>query len=255
MDIPRVAFVTGAARGIGRACAEALADRGFALVLNDLSMTAGLGEAAAGLADRGVPVAVAAGDISDTDGLPDLASRAWTAFGRIDCLVNNAGISVQRRGDILQVTPDSLDRVIAVNLRGTFFLTQSIARMMIAAPADTFRSIITISSANAVAASPDRAEYCLAKSALGMMTKLFALRLAAEGVHTYEVRPGVIRTEMTAVRQEHYDRMIAQGLSPINRWGAPQEVGRTVATLAAAGLPFSTGEVVHADGGLLVARL
>jgi NAD(P)-dependent dehydrogenase (short-subunit alcohol dehydrogenase family) len=251
----RVALVTGAGRGIGRGIAVSLAQSGFALVLNDLPGSADVAGTMAAVQAEGAQAALAPGDISDLAVHDALVATAWAAFGRIDCLVNNAGVSVARRGDILDVHPESFDRLIDINLRGPFFLTQAVAKRMLAAPSGGFRSIITISSLNAVTAALDRAEYCISKTGLSMMSKIFALRLAGEGIHTYEVRPGVIRTDMTAVAREKYDRLFAEGLAPIARWGEPDDVGRTVAMLAAGGLPYSTGEAIYVDGGLSIPRL
>jgi 3-oxoacyl-[acyl-carrier protein] reductase len=253
-DAP-VAFVTGAGRGIGRAIAVALAERGFRLVVNDLAEGPDLDGTLAALAAKGAEARAVAGDIADLDGQAALVERAWSAFGSIACLVNNAGVSVKTRGDIFDVTPESFDRLMAINLRGPFFLTQAVARRMTETPADGFRSIITISSLNAEAASPDRAEYCISKIGLSMMSRVYALRLAGAGIHTYEIRPGVIRTQMTAVAKERYDRMFAEGFAPVSRWGEPEDVGKAVATLASGALAYSTGEVVHVDGGLSVAKL
>ena len=234
-----VAFVTGAARGIGAATALELERRGSRVVINDLERPA----------NGRFPFV--AGDIGDTAQHARIADEAFAAHGALHCLVNNAGVQVRSRGDMLDVTPESFDRLIGINLRGTFFLTQAVARRMLAAPvADEPRSIITISSANAVMASPNRAEYCLAKSALSMMVKLFALRLAEAGIRCYEVRPGVIRTDMTRPVAERYDKQIAEGLTPIRRWGEPEDVARTVAMLAGADHAFSTGDALHVDGGL-----
>lgn len=251
----RVALVTGAGRGIGRAIAVSLARSGFSVVVNDLPGSADIAGAVAAVEAAGAQAKTALGDISDVAGHGVLVDGAWSAFGRIDCLVNNAGVSVKTRGDILAVQPESFDRLIDINLRGPFFLTQAVAKRMLAARSDSFRSIVTISSLNAAAASPDRAEYCISKIGLSMMNRVFALRLAAEGIHTYEVRPGVIRTEMTAVAKEKYDRLFAEGIAPIARWGEPEDVGHTVAMLAGGGMPYSTGEVIHVDGGLSVPRL
>jgi NAD(P)-dependent dehydrogenase (short-subunit alcohol dehydrogenase family) len=251
----KVAFVTGAGRGIGRAIALALAEQDFAVVVNDLRASADVDETVAALKARGVQVKTAIGDISVLDAHPDLVETAWSAFGRIDCLVNNAGVSVATRGDLLDVKPDSFDRLININLRGPFFLTQAVAGRMVAARTNGFRSIVTVSSLNAESASADRAEYCISKTGLSMMSKVFALRLAGEGIHTYEVRPGVIRTSMTAVAKEKYDRLFAGDGVPISRWGEPEDVGRTVAALAGGAFRYSTGEVVHVDGGLSLPRL
>jgi NAD(P)-dependent dehydrogenase (short-subunit alcohol dehydrogenase family) len=251
----RTAFVTGAGRGIGRGIALALAAERFRLVLNDLTLSTDLEETLAAVRSVGGEAVAAPGDISDLAGHTALVDKAWSAYGGLDCLVNNAGISVAVRGDLFDVTPGSFDRQIQVNLRGPFFLTQAVAKRMAQAPATGFRSIVTISSFNAEAASPDRAEYCIAKTGLAMMTRVFALRLASLGIMTYEVRPGVIRTAMTAVATEKYDRLFASGFAPIARWGEPEDVGRAVATLASGGLPYATGETVHVDGGLSITRL
>jgi len=175
--------------------------------------------------------------------------------GRIDCLVNNAGISAPRRGDLLELGPQAFDQVLGVNLRGTFFFTQAVAKRMLNAPAAGPRSIITISSVNAELASIERGEYSMSKAGLAMLTKLFALRLAANGIAVFEVRPGVIRTSMTQVVAEKYERRIADGLVPMGRWGAPRDVGEAVAGLASGRFAFSTGSVLHVDGGLAVPRL
>ncbi len=253
----RIALVTGAARGIGQGIAFALADAGFDVIANDLAEDA-LAETIAGVRERGREAMPLAGDVADVEGHEALLDRT-AAFGPIDCLVNNAGVSVKVRGDMLDVTPESFDRLIAINLRGPFFLTQAVARRMVAegGSADRIsRSIITVSSANAFIAGPDRAEYCLSKSALSMMTKLYAVRLAEAGIGAYEIRPGVIRTSMTAVAKEKYDGLYARGdFTPVNRWGEPAEVGRAAALLASGQLSFSTGDVLHVDGGLHIARL
>ncbi|WMS41373.1 3-ketoacyl-ACP reductase [Acuticoccus sp. MNP-M23] len=253
----KVALVTGAGRGIGQAIAIALAKAGFDIAANDLTAD-GLVDTLAAVRAAGRRATPVAGDIADVashDAMVDAAA----AFGPLACLVNNAGISVRTRGDMLDVTPESFDRVVGVNLRGTFFLTQAVARRMLedAAAGDGHgRTIITVSSANAFAASPDRAEYCLSKSALSMMTKLYAVRLAEAGIGAYEIRPGVIRTAMTAVARERYDGLYARGdFTPVNRWGEPSEVGKAAALLASGQLSFSTGDIIHVDGGMHIARV
>ncbi len=163
------------------------------------------------------------------------STRRFAAFGTIDCLVNNAGISVKVRGDLLDVTPESFDRVLGVNLRGTFFLTQAVARRMLAetrGPDDPPRSIVTISSANVRTVGPNRAEYCISKTGLAMTNQLFAHRLAEHDIMCYEIRPGIIRTDMTAGAFDRYDGLIRDGLTPVRRWGEPADVGSTVAALA-----------------------
>jgi 3-oxoacyl-[acyl-carrier protein] reductase len=248
-----VALVTGGRRGNGRGCALALAAAGFDLVLVDLERDQDAEQTLAGIAERGGHGAFLVSDIADLDGHARLVDAAFDAFGRLDCLVNNAGVGVQSRGDLLEVSSESYDRCLAVNLRGSFFLTQEVARRMLTVrPGDDapHRSIITITSVNAEIASTDRGEYCISKAGASMLTRLFALRLAAEGIGVYEVRPGVIRTPMTAPVAERYQQRIENGLSPIARWGEPEDVGRAVATLACGGLPFSVGQVVYVDGGL-----
>jgi NAD(P)-dependent dehydrogenase (short-subunit alcohol dehydrogenase family) len=251
----KVALVTGAGRGIGRGIALSLARSGFAVLANDLSGSADLADTVAAIEAAGARARAVPGNIADVAGHGALVDEAWSAFGRIDCLVNNAGVSVARRGDVLDMTPESYDRVMGINLRGTFFLTQAVAKRMVAAPSGDFRSIITISSMNAETVGADRAEYCISKTGLSMMTKVFAVRLAAEGIRTYEIRPGVIRTDMTAVARAKYDKLFAEGGAPISRWGEPEDVGQAVAMLASGALAYSTGEVVHVDGGLSLPRL
>jgi NAD(P)-dependent dehydrogenase (short-subunit alcohol dehydrogenase family) len=252
---PSRALVTGAGRGIGRAIAIALAERGFDVVVNDLPGSNDLADTVAAVEQRGrkaVPLGLDIGDLASHAAFVD---QAWSALGGIECLVNNAGISVAKRGDMLEVTPESFDRLISINLRGPFFLTQAVAKRMVEAGSDRFRSIVTISSTNAEFASINRAEYCLSKAPLAMMSLLYAARLAEHGINTYEIRPGVIRTQMTSVAKDRYDQAFADGLTPIARWGEPEEVGKAVAMLASGALPYSTGEILHVDGGLAVRRL
>ncbi len=248
-----VALITGGRRGIGQGIAFALAEAGFDLVINDLEQDDDAEATLAGIAERGRRAVFLAADIADLATHAQLVEGAFAAFGRIDCLVNNAGVSVLSRGDLLEVSVESYDRCLAVNLRAPFFLTQKVARRMLAQPRlpdGPPRSIITITSVNAETASVDRGEYCISKAGASMLTRLFALRLAPHGIGVYEVRPGIIRTAMTAPAAKRYDRLIAGGLTPIRRWGEPADVGRAVATLAGGGLPFSAGQVILVDGGL-----
>ena len=243
---PRV-LITGGARGIGRATAVAFAGAGWDVVVNDIIP---VDETLAAIAEKGGAGKFVEGSVGDVAGHGRLVEAAWACFGGIEALVNNAGISVGRRGDMLETTPESFDRLIAVNLRGPFFLTQAVARRWLAEPAGTqVRSVISIASANSFMASPDRAEYCLSKTGVSMMTKLFALRLAEAGIGVFEIRPGVIRTDMTAVVKDSYERRIADGLTPIRRWGEPEDVAKVIALLAQGSFHFSTGEAFHVDGG------
>jgi NAD(P)-dependent dehydrogenase (short-subunit alcohol dehydrogenase family) len=248
-------LITGSRRGIGRAIATAFAASGRNVVLNDLVEDEAAQETFAAIAAAGARAHFLKGDIADLGATKALVAEAFAAFGGLDVLVNNAGISVAKRGDMLDATPESFDRLIGVNLRGPFFLTQEVARRWLAEDAAGDRSIINIASANATMASIDRAEYCLSKAGIAMMTKLYALRLAEAGIGVFEIRPGVIRTDMTAVAAERYDRLIAEGLTPVRRWGEPQDIGRVAVALASGDFHFSTGETVHVDGGLHIARL
>ena len=253
-----VAAVTGARQGIGLGIAGALAAAGFDLVLLDRAWDAGADEAFGPLRRAGARIRFIGFDLADSDRHEAVADEIAATFGVPDCLVNNAGVQVAVRGDILDVTPASFDRVLGINLRGTFFLTQAVARRMLErgeARDDVHRSLIVVSSINATQPAPDRAEYCLSKAALSMMTRLFALRLAQAGICAYEIRPGIIRTAMTAPASARYDALIAQGLTPIARWGTADDVGRTVASLARGSMPFSTGQAFHVDGGLHIHRL
>lgn len=249
------ALVTGAGRGIGRAIALALSQAGFSIIVNDLPGSKDLDETVVAIRETGREAKAIALDISQVEQHPQFVQEAWNAFGGINCLVNNAGVSVSVRDDLLKMTPESYDRVMKINLRGPFFLTQEIARRMIDANSSSFRSIITVSSINAEFASIDRGEYCISKTGLSMMAQLFAIRLAKHGIGSYEIRPGIIRTQMTAVAREKYDRLIAEGLTPIKRWGEPDDIGRAAAMLASGQLGYSTGEVVRVDGGLALRSL
>jgi NAD(P)-dependent dehydrogenase (short-subunit alcohol dehydrogenase family) len=249
-----VAIVTGARRGIGAAIAVSLASSGFDVAITDV--VADGGDATLGtIAAAGGQARFIRGDIADVGDHARVVGELFAWRGAIDCLVNNAGISPPRRGDLLELVPGAFDQVMDVNLRGAFFFTQTVAKRMLAIPALGPRSIITISSVNAELASPERGEYSMSKAGLAMLTKLFALRLAADGIAVFEVRPGVIRTSMTQVVAEKYERRIADGLVPMGRWGTPQDVGEVVAGLASGRFAFSTGSVVHVDGGLAVPRL
>jgi NAD(P)-dependent dehydrogenase (short-subunit alcohol dehydrogenase family) len=254
----RVAMVTGGRQGIGRGIALAMADAGFDIVLIDIQHDERAEETLADIERKANRRAVfLAGNIGDVDRHPTLVDAAFSAFGTVDCLVNNAGVQVDKRGDLLDATVESYDRVMGVNLRGTFFLTQAVARRMIGernASGSGTRSIVTISSVNVDLVSPDRPEYCMSKLGLSMMTKMFALRLAPHGICVYEVRPGITATPMTAVAREKYDRLIGEGLVPMGRWGQPEDVGRTVAALAGGLMPFSTGGAYTVDGGLHIPK-
>lgn len=192
-------------------------------------------------------------DVADLASHGPLLDAVYGAFGRLDALVNNAGVAPEVRLDILETTPESFDRLISTNLRGPFFLTQAAARRFIATK--TQATIVNVGSVSATVASTNRGEYCISKAGVAMATKLWAARLAQEGIRVYEVRPGVIRTDMTGPVREKYDRLLADGLAPQARWGEPEDVGRAVAMLLRGDLAYSTGQAICIDGGMTLQRL
>jgi NAD(P)-dependent dehydrogenase (short-subunit alcohol dehydrogenase family) len=197
-------------------------------------------------------------DVADIEQGAGLLDQTLRAFGRVDLWVNNAGIAPAERLDLLDTTPETWDRVVSNNLRGPFFLTQAVARSMIAlSTAGTIAEpqIVFISSISSTVASVSRPEYCVAKAGLSMVAQLFAIRLAGQGIRVYEIRPGLIETEMTRPVRDLYDGKIAAGLTPIRRWGTPEDVGRAVAAIAAGAFPFSTGAILNVDGGLTLQAL
>ena len=252
---PLTAIVTGASRGIGRAIAEALGGAGLGVVINynanaDAANDAARAVEAAG--GRASIVQANVGEIADHDKL----IAAAEALGPISLLVNNAGVGPKVRADLLETTDESWDYVVDTNLKGPFFLTQAVAKRMIAAGAGRPRHIVNIGSISAYTASINRGEYCVAKAGMAMMTLLFADRLAQEGINVYEIRPGIIATDMTSGVQAKYDKLILEdGLTPIRRWGRPEDVGQAVLAIARGHLPFSTGEVINVDGGFHMHRL
>lgn len=258
-----VALVTGASRGIGRGIALELARRGFSVAINYASNQAAADtclrlcrEAAAG--DAAFESIQA--DISQEEDRRRLLDTVIQRFGWLDLLVNNAGIAPRVRADLLEASEESFDLLLAVNLKGPYFLTQSLARFW---TEDRIRleqqprkpKIVTISSISAYTASTNRGDYCISKAGLSMMTKLFAVRLAEFGIGVYEIRPGLIRTDMTEAVREKYETLIEQGLTPIQRWGTPEDVARAVAAVAEERFPFSTGEIINVDGGFHLHRL
>jgi len=249
-----VAIVTGASRGIGLAIAECLAASGFDLAVTSNDWRAERDAAEARLGKLGASVLLHEGDLADLDDHPRLVDTVLARFGRIDCLVNNAGIASPVRGDLLDLQPENFDKVVSVNLRGTMFLTQAVARAMLASPAGA-RTIVNITSVSAEFASPERVDYCISKAGLSMWTKALAIRLAGEGISVFEIRPGIIRTEMTAAVSAKYDALIANGLVPMRRWGEARDIGEAVAALAGGRLAFATGSVINLDGGLAVPKL
>ena len=260
---PGVVLVTGASRGLGRGVAEALAADGLSVAIHYRENAAAAEETLAScrkLARRAdQQFTVVAGDVAKTDDRRHLLDQTLAALGRVDGLVNNAGMAPRVRADILEAGEESFDELIAVNLKGPYFLSQAVARHWLARTDEPRLpggyKLVFVSSASAYMASVNRGDYCISKAGLAMASKLWAARLAADGIQVFEVRPGIMATDMTAGVKEKYDGMIAAGLVPQGRWGTPEDVGRAVSALLAGRLPFSTGDVINVDGGLHLQRL
>jgi NAD(P)-dependent dehydrogenase (short-subunit alcohol dehydrogenase family) len=254
----KVALITGGSRGIGFGIARRLAEKGFDLAINGMRPAAAVQDAILELRAYGREVLYCEADIADSDQRRQLIQDVTEHYGSLHVLVNNAGVAPKDRKDILEATEESFDTVLGTNLKGTYFLTQAAANWMIAqqqADGSFSGCIINISSISATVASVNRGEYCIAKAGLSMATQLFAVRLGAYNIPVYEVRPGVIATDMTAGVKEKYDRLIANGLCVQSRWGYPDDVGKAVAALAGGDFPYSTGQVIMVDGGLTLPRL
>ncbi len=253
-----VAFITGGSRGIGFGIAEHLARDGFDLAINGMRDEAAVTDTLDQLRALGAKVLYCRGDIGDTGARTDMLDRVRQHFGRLNILVNNAGVAPKERKDILEASEESFAWVVGTNLQGPYFLTQSAANWMIEQKAnapESFFCIINVGSISATVASVNRGEYCVAKAGIGMMTQLFASRLGEYDIPVYEIRPGVTRTDMTAGVQEKYDKLIAEGLCVQKRWGEPKDSGKVAAALARGDLPYSTGQVIMVDGGLTLQRL
>jgi NAD(P)-dependent dehydrogenase (short-subunit alcohol dehydrogenase family) len=248
----RAALVTGGSRGIGRAIAIELGRLGYAVVVNYATRPDAAAETVAQITAAGGTAVALRGNVGVDEDRRGLVRRALEEFGRLDVLVNNAGITSQGRKDLLEATQQSWDVVFDTNLKGPFFLTQLAANEMIRLRGENKipdGKIVNISSISAHTVSLNRADYCLTKAAMGMMTKLFAARLAEYGIGVFEICPGVIASDMTAPVKEKYDRLIAEGLWPIRRWGQPEDVAKAVAAVVCDYFPFSTGGRIDVDGG------
>jgi 3-oxoacyl-[acyl-carrier protein] reductase len=265
----RAAIVTGASRGIGRGIAVALAGVGYDVVVNYASNVVAAEEVRGLIEGLGRRAVLVKADVSSAGDRRLLVEETLGALGRIDLLVNNAGVAPDVRADLLEASEESFDRLININLKGPYFLTQLVARQMIkqqegsgfgvqgsGTAGQSQPKIVNVTSVSAYAASVNRGDYCVAKAGLAMMTQLFAARLAEHGINVYEVRPGVIETDMTGPVKAKYDKMILEeGLTPIRRWGRPEDVAKAVVAVATDLLPFSTGEVINVDGGFHLRRL
>ena len=252
------AIVTGSSRGIGRAIAVALGHAGYSVVVNCTRHVAAAQEVAALIRADGGTAMVVAASVADRKQRQVLLDQAREAYGDLHVLVNNAGITSPGRQDLLEATEENWDAVFDTNLKGPFFLTQLAATHMVAARQAgriDRATIVNVSSISAFTVSTNRADYCLTKAALHMMTLQFAARLADDGIRVYEVCPGVIATDMTAEVHDKYDRLISDGLTPIRRWGQPEDVAQAVVALVRGDFPFSTGERIHVDGGFHIRRL
>jgi 3-oxoacyl-[acyl-carrier protein] reductase len=261
MNPKPVALVTGGRRGIGKGIALELARSGFDLAVNYAGSRV---ETASGPSVQDEIEAASAAflgiqaDVGSADDRLRTVEAVENRFGRCDLLVNNAGVAPLKRVDLLEATEESFERVMRINLQGPYFLTQQIARWMIRQQAehpDRSYRIVNIGSISAFTSSPMRGEYCVSKAGMGMMTALFADRLAEYGIGVFEIRPGIIATDMTAAVKEKYDKLIAEGLLPTRRWGQPQDVAHAVVAVAQGKLDYCTGQIINADGGFHLRRL
>ena len=241
------ALITGGQQGIGFGIAEALHGAGFEVVL-----TSEQPESAAEMALGALPGArYVQHDLGEIGGVSNLLDQV----GEITTVVSNAGVPAMQRGDLLEMASESFDRCVNINLRGAFFRAQEVARRMVATPSETYRSLLFVTSVSAEIVSADRAEYCISKAGAAMMVQAFATRLAPEGIGVFDLRPGIIKTPMTAPVQDRYDQRIADGLVPAARWGTPQDIGKIAVPLAQGAFDFATGAVIPVDGGLSIPRL
>jgi len=256
----KTALVTGASRGIGRGIAIELARAGCRIAINYAGNAEAAAEALALVKAAGSDGFTLQGDVSVAADRARMVAEVVKKFGRIDLLVNNAGVAPNVRADILEAGEESFDRLIGINLKGPYFLTQLAARYMIdrlagGIPEPGAMNVVTVTSMSAYTASVNRGDYCITKAGLSMHTKLWAARLAEYGIGVFEVQPGIIETDMTAPVKGRYDAMFAGGLTPIARWGTPEDVGKAVASIAAGHFPYSTGMVIDVDGGFRLRRL
>ena len=243
-----VAVITGGSRGIGKGIAEELLKDGFQVLLTSRNEN-GVGELREKYPGR---VHFFACDISDTESVEKLVAYAEEKFGKIDLLVNNAGVAPKERKDILEITPDDFDFVLDINLKGTFFVTQKFVPLL---RKNEKSRIVNISSMSSYTASVNRGEYCISKAGISMITKLFAVRLAEYGISVIEIRPGIIETDMTSKVKEKYEKLISEGITPIKRMGQPEDIGKCVSAVAKGSFDFCTGTVIDCDGGFSVRSL
>lgn len=250
-----VALVTGSTRGIGKACALALASAGFHVAINGRDNAEGRARQQAMVTELeqfGIEALALPGDVSDLALQQPMIDKVLARWGRLDCVINNAGTAAKQRGDLLEVTAENYQYCQDVNTRAMFFFCQKAARAMLQQGEidGQHRAIVNITSCSAYSLSVSRGEYCVSKAAASMVTQLFALRLAQEGIGVYEIRPGIIETDMTSGVKPKYDQLISDGLVPMKRWGQPADIATVVDALASGKLPFTVGQIIEVDGGL-----
>ncbi len=253
-----VAFITGGSRGIGFGIAEALTQQGFDVAINGMRPESAVTDVLEQLRSHGADAIYCQGDVASTEARQAMLRKIKEHYGRLNVLVNNAGVAPKERNDILNATEESYEYVMKTNLQGPYFLTQAVARWLIEqrqADNQFSGSIINISSISATVASVNRGEYCISKAGMSMMTQLFAVRLGEYGIPVYDVRPGVTKTDMTSGVTSKYDQLIEDGLCVTPRWGYPEDVGRAVVSLAQGSFPYSTGQTIMVDGGLTIPRM
>ncbi|MFP4521375.1 MAG: 3-ketoacyl-ACP reductase [Fibrobacterota bacterium] len=254
----KTALITGAGRGIGLGIALELANAGYDIVIDDVHPEEAVSDALSKVGSAGASVLYLREDISNATGREKIIAGIKEKFGRLDLLVNNAGVAPKVRADILEASEESYDRVMAINLKGPYFLTQAAANWMIEqkkSDSSVTPMIVNIASLSSYTSSPSRGEYCISKAGISMVTQLFADRLGEFDIPVYEVRPGIIMTDMTSGVKEKYDKLIAEGLTPQKRWGLPEDIARAVRAFAEGRFMFSTGQAVNVDGGFHLRRL
>lgn len=258
MKEKKVVLITGGSRGIGLGIAKSLAARSYGLAINGMRGEKDVLPILNNLRALGVDVIYCQGNISLTEDRQRIIEKVKSSFGQLNVLINNAGIVPDERKDILEASEFSYERVMKTNLQGPYFLSQEIAKWMIQQKDADIKyegSIINVSSVSATIASVNRGEYCLSKAGIAMMTKLFAVRLAEYNIPVYEIRPGIIKTDMTAAVQEKYDKLFLEGITLEKRWGLPEDIGKAVTALVEGQIPYATGQVINVDGGLTIQTL
>jgi 3-oxoacyl-[acyl-carrier protein] reductase len=254
----KIAIITGAGRGIGRGIAVQLARAGWTIVINDIGNPDPPRETLDLVRAEGSDGLIVLANITAAADRENIVSETINAYGQIDLLVNNAGIGPRVRMDMLEIGEESMNEVLAVNAVGPYFLTQVVAKKMIELISQKkiqLAKIVNIGSISAYTSSISRAEYCISKAAVAMNTLLFADRLAQEGINVYEIRPGIIQTPLTEIVKDKYDKLISEGITPIKRWGQPEDIGKAITAIAEDYLPFSTGQIIDVDGGFHIHRL